>query len=177
MVRASKVPAGSLGLFALEAGTARWGREFDLPPKWDGRDVAWGAWEVGSDSVGGMGEPCSRCDSFDLALHATGYGTDDDSDYRHVTVPSLSSDGRGSTRVRERVRPPLILHVTRCPSCGRDEVHDPLAGVCELDDGDYGPQGSTCTDDDYADLDPIDRWDGRPEDLGPDEDGIVPTTW
>lgn len=168
--------AGALALFMPGGGD---GREFDLPPKWDGRAVAWQPWSTTSTPAGEgeYGTPCPHCGSFENALITQGVGEDDPTDYIIVTVPSVGPDGVGTVERRQRVRPQLVLTVTRCPECLHDTVRDPLTGTCDLDEGDYGPDGSWCTDAEYAELDPIDRWDGRPADMGLDEDGNVPTSW
>lgn len=97
------------------------GREHDLPPKWDGIVVEWAGWRlVWSTLVWHIKpRPCSQCKSTRPQETAYGY--------------------------RDNI--PGVLVAFRCPDCLHDVVVDPHTDEWwDLDDSDYGPEGSTAVD-------------------------------
>ena len=96
-----------------------------LPSAWDGEQVWWNDWIDGATSL-----------DFHLPLEdvaCQGCGA--------IETP-LRSVGRYANRLLHYRR----LHATRCRSCGHDTVtewnEDGLGPTWDLDESDYGPDGS-----------------------------------
>lgn len=105
-------------------------RRFDLPPKWDGRDVEWEPWAVLQTTFrfhARLSElVCRKCGS--LAPQASCRGVIDQAEGDSVVVPLA------------RWR---ILYASRCTDCAHDTVYDMTSDeLWDLDDTDYGPDGS-----------------------------------
>ena len=121
----------------------------DLPPKWDGRAVRWDPW-VKVWSSGRLHAPaadlaCAGCGLIDDPWRATGWVVPLPGETFTVDAVRHTRSGRsyvsGATQVQ--AYPLSCLHATRCPSCGRDEVHDTRTGeTWVLGPEDYGPDGS-----------------------------------
>jgi hypothetical protein len=126
-------------------------REHDLPPKWDGRVIEWGAWaENGPIFIcdrtkrkGGLYVPtCAACGSTRPKLQSVGL--------RHP-APEDTEPGeylrthRNGTPVYAQEPMPAYreLHAERCQDCGHDTVYDMRSNESwDLDDTDYGHEGS-----------------------------------
>ncbi len=102
----------------------------DLPSKWDGSEIAWGAWEkrlrTSLDFI--ISPACEGCRSTTSLWEATGWWM------RHHRIDlGCEWERRGMRN----------FHATRCGWCGRTTVftmHDGQAW--DLDETDYGPAGS-----------------------------------
>lgn len=122
-----------------------------LPVAWDGRPLEWGPWSVApltficdrSKRKNGCTHPtCSACGSQRPALVAVALrrplaGDTEPGEYlrRH----------RNGRRVYAQEPMPAYrdLHAQRCRDCGHDSVVDMRSGeVWDLDESDYGPEGS-----------------------------------
>lgn len=115
-----------------------WPRTHDLPPRWDGLPVQWGAWS----STGEVfmcpprrvrSESCDRCGSTDARMINVG---------RVWTDPDTAPPAIGRARLRRGRHPVGVLSAFRCPGCGHDSVLDPNGQLWDLDDTDYTDDGS-----------------------------------
>ena len=114
-----------------------WPREHDLPPRWDGLPVEWGTW---SDTGGVMLCPppkqpdrCTHCDSTAAALINIGRVWTD----KHSAPTAI-----GRARLRGDKHLVGLITAFRCPTCDHDHVLDPNGLSWDLDDTDYGDDGS-----------------------------------
>jgi hypothetical protein len=132
-------------------------REYDLPPRWDGRAVWWDGWRLPLDGaqvfICGPGarhlrtRACEACGS--QAAPSTSRG--------HVARIGATTVERWRERCEAWARLPagerhrlgkypsgvIELHAFRCPDCRTDLVWDQLADEWwTLDHTDYGPEGS-----------------------------------
>lgn len=127
------------------------GRDFDLPPKWDGRVVVWTAWEsLDADGPVFICPPprrpahCPACASQSRPLISRG----------RVAASSLVTLEAIQQRDAARERLPLAarfrlpalalveLAAFRCPECGSDQVLDLNEHWWSLDETDYRAEGS-----------------------------------
>lgn len=114
-----------------------WPREHDLPPRWDGLPVEWGAW---GDTAGVLICPppklpdrCTRCGSTEAALINVG---------RIWTDKRSAPTAIGRARLRAGKHLVGLITAFRCPTCEHDHVLDPAGQAWDLDDTDYGEDGS-----------------------------------
>lgn len=106
-------------------------RAHDLPPRWDGSTVEWGGWQVEDTTL--RYHVKARCCRFCGSL-----------EWPVANIGMVRTDApRGVMSIRKRYGYQLgRLYAFRCPDCKRDQVVD-LAGVLwDLDDTDYGDEGS-----------------------------------
>lgn len=105
-------------------------RAHQLPPKWDGCTVEWGEWSRDNNSLRFhlRDDCCPWCGSITERVYALGL---------------VRADGPGMAFMRKSRGYQLgRLHVFRCTGCHHDQVTD-LAGITwDLDDDDYGDDGS-----------------------------------
>ena len=124
------------------------GRQFDLPPKWDGRLLRWTEWRPDNLHVCGDLSPdaCLVCGSVALPYYAraTLYPKFGDT---HEALAEVATRRTGRRYLRNRTfttKPHLRLVAFRCPDCLTDTVVDLGTNTWwTLDDDDYGPEGST----------------------------------
>lgn len=124
-------------------------RAYDLPPRWDDRDVAWGPWHDAPSSLRFHLPPeqqaCTECGLIAEPIVASGLlhslpgETIDIEDVR--TLPSGRTYVRGEITVR--AWPYVGLTAFRCTGCEHDHVHEERTGESwDLDASDYGSAGS-----------------------------------
>lgn len=117
--------------------------ERDLPVSWDGAPVIWGPpVPVGSVFICPPPKPlpCPGCKRFHLR------GADSRIGYVSETLEPRevfnAGTGRGRKYPMGAVRHPKLV-LTRCLDCGHDQVYDLDAEeLWDLDESDYGPEGS-----------------------------------
>ncbi|MCQ9367368.1 hypothetical protein NQ036_03785 [Brevibacterium sp. 91QC2O2] len=126
------------------------GREFDLPPRWDGRRVAWSPWEtVNLGSLAWHGDPtcCTACGVIDEQYQVTAFGTIHPNPGETTTEQALRRTRSGrlyTVDVRRPARPLKDLCATRCRHCGHDSIYQRSTDTAwDLDDTDYTAEGST----------------------------------
>jgi len=130
------------GLLAEQLGFELWERTHDLPPRWDGMAVEWGAW---TDTAGIIMCPppkdpdlCGKCGSTRARLLCTG---------RMWTDPATTTVAAIASARMHRGRHLVgILAAFRCPDCDHDTVLDPIGQQWDLDETDYGHAGSSFSD-------------------------------
>lgn len=113
-----------------------WAREHDLPPRWDGLPVVWGAWDdTGRVFVCPPPKPesCDRCGSARPRLFNVG---------RIWTDPETAPAAIGLARLRRGRHLIGIISAFRCPACGHDSVLDHENRNWDLDETDYTDDGS-----------------------------------
>lgn len=107
-------------------------REHDLPPRWDGHAVEWAGWEDRGPTTLVFHLPveshaCPSCGSL-----AAQRGE------RANVGRVLPREGTTALHTGHR-----RLFATRCADCGHDQVYDlERDALYDLDDTDYGPEGS-----------------------------------
>jgi hypothetical protein len=116
----------------------------DLPPRWDGKPVAWRGWERPEALFicPPRKDPCESCGSLADQTMNVGLVGDD---------PAMTPEDveRDDQLVRAGYKPPrsrkswLKLTAFRCVDCGADSVLDDDDEVWTLDLSDYGDAGST----------------------------------
>ena len=135
-------------------------RQFDLPPKWDGRDVEWQGWEDTLDTficgpAARQREVCPACGSVEARVINIGLvhplpGETWEQDH---LIEKRTRSGRSimvkAGKQMVKAHPVLELVAFRCVDCKHDVVWDKYDGGWEsggtwwdLDHTDYGPQGS-----------------------------------
>lgn len=124
----------------------------DLPPLWDGTPVEWTGWRQERTTIILHVPPeslaCSKCGAIDECIHNFGIRPPaEGATVRYLVTRHLPS-GRTYQREEESPAHPVRdLIVSRCRHCGHDTVTDERTGECwDLDETDYGPEGSTNTD-------------------------------
>lgn len=119
-----------------QLGLELWPREHDLPPRWDGLPVEWGAWDdTGRAFMCPPPKPqrCTQCGSERPRLINVG---------RLWTDPATAPPAIGRTRLRQGRHLVGVISAFRCPDCGHDSVLDHLGGDWDLDETDYTDDGS-----------------------------------
>lgn len=122
-----------------------------LPVKWDGRPVTWGDWQENgrificdrTKRKNGLLIPaCSACGSTRPSLHSTGLRHPLASDTEAGEFLRTHRNGR-PVYAQEPMPAYRDLHAERCQDCGHDTVYDARTDESwDLDDTDYGPEGS-----------------------------------
>lgn len=120
-----------------QLGFELWPREHDLPPRWDGLPVQWGDW----DDTGRMficpppkkPSQCDKCESTRTRLFCTG---------RIWTDPATAPRAIGRARLQRGRQLVGLISAFRCPECRHDTVRDPNGQEWDLDETDYGDEGS-----------------------------------
>ena len=102
-------------------------RPHDLPPKWDGFTVEWGAWENTPNVFICPPIKNAGCECGSTAKLTQNSGS--------VTITGIPRIGRRTNAHRR------FLYVYRCPDCLRDSVWDGT-GWFDLDPDDYSDEGS-----------------------------------
>lgn len=123
-------------------------RQFDLPPMWDGLVVQWRGWEpqLRAFICPPPKDPacCRKCGSLTAPVCNVGYVATSPA-VTHADVEYEEANRRRLGSLAHK-RKPLVwmrLFVWRCPDCRHDVVHDNDTDECwDLDDTDYGPDGS-----------------------------------
>lgn len=129
--------------------TAVAGRDFDLPPKWDGRILKWTDWRPDSLKVCGplRADACLECGSTARHSYARAVLYPHSGD-THVSLLEAATRRTGRAYMRERIvptKPHPRLIAFRCPDCRTDSVIDLTTNTWwTLDGDDYGPEGSAC---------------------------------
>ena len=128
------------------------GREYDLPPRWDDRDVEWDPWKPEPKAFvcarGTKPIPpwsCSECTSTATPLTAAGVLQPLPGETVATTRERRTkrSGRRYVAEVEVSARPDIGLHARRCVDCGHDEVYVERTGeVWDLDEDDYTSAGS-----------------------------------
>lgn len=125
------------------------GHKHDLPPTWDGQVVRWKPWQPTEDiQICPPPKPvkCVRCKSTKPPLLAFGLVHPRPGATMTVTetVPSRRQPGASFERSKQvPAWPTLRLSAFRCPDCKLDDVWDRDTDTWwELDDSDYGDEGS-----------------------------------
>lgn len=120
-----------------QASLDLWPRQHDLPPRWDGLPVQWGAW---TDTAGMFlcppprhPERCARCGTTAAALINTG---------RIFTDQASAPPAIGRARLKGGRHLVGLISAFRCPRCEHDRVLDPAGQEWELDATDYTDDGS-----------------------------------
>lgn len=130
---------------------ARTDRLHDLPPRWDGRIVVWQGWQAQPPAfICPPPRPscCIACGSTAQRVINSGLVARSP----RITHTDLADDEENRRRLGSLAhKRPLIatyrLRVFRCPDCRHDEVHDgDTDQLWELDDSDYGDDGSVDPD-------------------------------
>ncbi len=125
-------------------------REHDLPPRWDGHAVLWEGWD-GHPVIYICPPPdvpdcCLECGSVERRIINSGLRAVDDTITSAQIFQATSVTGRGggaSGPPRLRGIAFRELHVSRCPDCHHDIVHDlATSEAWDLDATDYGDAGS-----------------------------------
>ena len=106
-------------------------RAHQLPPKWDGCTVEWEGWQRDDTTLRFhmRGDCCPHCGSLTDRVFAAGM---------------VRADGPRGVLALHKARGYQLgrLYAFRCPDCQHDQVTD-LAGITwDLDDTDYGDDGS-----------------------------------
>lgn len=126
----------------------RQGREFDLPPKWDGRIVKWRGWEDVPLTLcrAGDRDVCLDCGSLAPPVINWGMFYPHDGDTWEALVEATTRR-TGRTYLKKRTvleHPHLRFVAYRCPDCRADHVLDTDSQTWwTLDEDDYGPEGSS----------------------------------
>lgn len=126
------------------------GREHDLPPKWDGRDVTWRGWSSPSPTTADFHAPpedraCTECGAIDHLETNLGTVAALPGDTETVEQIRRTRSGREYIRTVERpARTVATLMALRCQHCEHDDVVDMTTNtVWELNSTDYTAAGST----------------------------------
>ena len=120
-----------------QPGLELWPREHDLPPRWDGLPVEWGAWIDSAPII--MCPPpkrpsrCGRCRSERPVLVCTG---------RLFSDPATAPPAIGQARLSRDRHLVGVMAAFRCTDCQHDTVRDPDGQYWDLDDTDYRDAGS-----------------------------------
>lgn len=123
-------------------------RAFDLPPRWDGRVVMWSGWEESTVFLCAPPEreACTVCGSVTppAVNRGTFYPRNGDTHEALVEVTAKRTGRRYLKGRTVRTKPHPRFLAFRCPDCRHDYVFDMTTETWwDLDDGDYGPDGST----------------------------------
>ena len=142
-------PGAARGPAPLAA--TRGGRAFDLPPRWDGVPVTWGAWSEGVTTLihhaPAEALACHKCGAVDE--RAIAWGSRPPATETILSpVEKRTRSGRGYVNYEHVPAWPVRdLFAARCRHCGHDTVTDERTGdVWELDAEDYTTEGSTSPD-------------------------------
>lgn len=128
-------PAGAGEQCELEL----WPRRHDLPPRWDGLPVEWGAWTDTAAPGTFLCPPprhpdrCDRCDSTLPKILCTG---------RIWTDPATAPPAIGPARLLRGRHLVGILTAFRCTHCRHDSILDHAGMLWDLDPTDYTDTGS-----------------------------------
>ncbi|RHA38703.1 hypothetical protein [Cellulomonas rhizosphaerae] len=121
----------------------------ELPRAWDGRTVIWGPWHDVRTSLVWHLPPadfaCPACGLIEESPCAVGTVRPLPGETTTVQHEKRLPSGRTYWRTETRAATPVLaLFARRCTGCGHDQVHDRRTDeVWDLDDSDYGPEGST----------------------------------
>lgn len=120
-----------------QLGLELWSRDYDLPPRWDGLPVEWGQWDDPAPMFicppPKQPDRCGQCGSTSAPLICSG---------RIWTDPASAPPGIGLGRLRGGRHLVGMLLASRCPDCRHDVVLDAEGQPWDLDDTDYGDDGS-----------------------------------
>ena len=97
----------------------------DLPPQWDGERIEWGPWTDRTSSIRfhGLPDECDRCGLDPGEKYADGF--------RRIKAGRMLG------------KKAVFLLAHRCQHCGHDTVTESMTNEAwDLDDTDYGPNGS-----------------------------------
>ena len=131
-----------------ELHAAAGGRQNDLPPAWDGVPITWHGWTAHRSTlplhVPADALCCRKCGA--VGENLINWGT------RPPAEPTWIIDKELTTKSGHRYRAPREvqswpvrdIYAARCRHCRHDVVTDERTGeVWDLDESDYGPDGST----------------------------------
>lgn len=106
-------------------------RLHQLPPRWDGGTVEWSEWQVDHSSLRfhTLFGCCPWCGTLAERVHAVGKVR---ADAPRTVLVGRSRSGYQLGR----------LHAYRCTACMHDQVEDLVGVTWDLDDDDYGDEGS-----------------------------------
>jgi hypothetical protein len=119
-----------------------------LPPKWDGVPVEWTAWRLDRTTIAYHAPAdqlvCGKCGTVDESMHAMGKRLPPEGEMVRSTETRKLKSGRTYEReVWVPAWPVYDLFASRCRHCGHDAVTDQRTGdAWDLDESDYGPDGS-----------------------------------
>lgn len=129
--------------------------EHDLPPRWDGRAVAWQGWEYAPSGVficpTPKGDVCERCGMPTLERGFPCWSTNRGlrADSVRLTIDDFRNEedvrGRLPKKIRHKAPRHWWVELTafRCHHCSLDTVWDMTTGeMWTLDHTDYGSDGS-----------------------------------
>lgn len=123
-------------------------RLHDLPPRWDGRVVAWDGWEVPNGPVF-ICPPlpkscCEACGSAAQQPMNRGRVAISPRTTRDEVLASDAARNRLPVAWRGKLKPLALYELVawRCPDCLQDMVMELRGGWWRLDESDYGEEGS-----------------------------------
>lgn len=126
------------------------GREHDLPPKWDGRDVTWRGWASPSPTTADFHTPvearaCTECGAIDHLETNRGDVAALPGETETVTITKMTRSGREYGKdVEQPATIDRALMALRCQHCNHDIVLDLTTNESwDLDSTDYTAAGST----------------------------------
>ena len=119
-------------------------RAHDLPPRWDGRRVEWTEWETFRTTMvyHGRSTACVLCLSVDEAMVTSGGILAEPGEVVPIRRPRTAYDALVNQRAEKRGAWIGVLYAFRCRECGHDQVLDGDDNWWDLEDSDYGDEGS-----------------------------------